>query len=214
MDIIPFSLGYPSGRFLALVRCYQHVFACAPWRQWQQCANPNCAEGPWGYEDRAFLEECEYQHCGLSMVDCWPDARMADFVRREIDPESSCWIAVDRGVVVGFCVGRPTTIGCLGTTIGLTPGQPAILPADMPVAVHNRIAVDETYRQGGVARALFRRFLAYFRSRGLDLTLACVHAPPILSPVLPWFKRLGYRAVAKCGDGRMVLTRPLQGLVV
>ena len=83
-----------------LVECYRDVFADEPWHEWLKC--PQCNKY-WGIKDRALLASMKFQHCRKTLVDFWPREQVISDLYHEITPSSSCWLAVNEEVVVGFC---------------------------------------------------------------------------------------------------------------
>ena len=190
-----------------VVECYRKVFADAPWNEWKQC--PTC-KASWGTEDKALLESRSYQCCNTNLVDFWPQEQVAVDLRQEVTDKASCWLAMCGSEVIGFCWGYPIRVDDLEKKLGISLGLNPI----QEVAYQDDAGVLAPYRRQKIATAMIRRQLSDFLAQGLQDCIGRTRESPEPSKTYPWFKRLGYRILARYpnGDGRVVMARKIEGL--
>lgn len=224
LKIVDIATNFEEGLLSPLVKCYQEVFSAEPWREWKKCSV--CGQ-KWGIEERPLLEEIGFSHCQEPLDDFWPEKTVREDIKKEITPESSAWVAVSAtGRVVGFCWGYPISDEKLAEKIGL-PSLAEILRAKYPlllekgegvVGYQDEIGVVKDFRRQGLAKILKAKQMEDFRSKGLTL-VACRTQTQPPTVTLGWDLRLGYEVVARYSDqdpedSRVILARPLAGLIV
>lgn len=142
----------------SFVRCYQNVYAAAPWNEWMKC--PQC-EKNWGISQSSILAKINFRHCGMIIGDYWPTEYLVVKANewRKI-PGCSFWIAVVGAEVVGFGIGYPRTVDDL---------QARELQLDLPgfyawgvegrtrVAYLKDVGILPEYRGSGIFQGLNKR---------------------------------------------------------
>lgn len=200
-----------------LVSCFRGVFAGEPWNELLKC--PVCSNY-WGTKDQELLRSMEYKHCGVELVDYWPEERVFQDLRREIRQDSSAWLAFDGEKVVGFCWGYPVSKSIIEAELKLA------LPNNMlgcfdhdTIAYQDEVGVLLPYRGRGLAKKMVALRHDDFLAKGLKLGIVRTRQHPEQSVTFSWYtEKLGYKIVGVYPDvdgkldGRVILSRPLEGL--
>ncbi len=189
------------------VECYQKVFATEPWYEWKLC--PRCKKY-WGIERGVELEKGGLFHCGVQVEDFWSRNRVEKDIRHEVHQDSSCWIALDRPRVIGFCWGYPVTTADLEKKLGIALDGHLVRHFEnvQTVAYQDEIGVLFEYRKRGLARQMFQNRLSDFLSQGLNVGVVRTREHPEPSVTFSWFtSQLGYKIIARYpdNDGRVIL---------
>jgi len=195
-----------------LVECYRDVFADGPWHEWLKC--PACQKY-WGIRDRDILAAQKFRHCDTPLVDFWPRAQVVSDLYHEITPETSCWLALDDNLVIGFCWGYPTTINELEKKLGLSLGSKAACSDPGVIAYQDEVGVIPAYRKNKIAKTMVARRLEDFLAQGLRLGIVRTRRSPEPSETFLWYtEKLGYKIIVEYpdDDGRVILGRDLFGL--
>jgi ribosomal protein S18 acetylase RimI-like enzyme len=192
-----------------LVECYRNVFADEPWHEWLKCRQ--CGEY-WGVKDRAMLASMKFRHCGKKLVDFWPKEQVISDLHHEITPSSSCWLAMDKKVVVGFCWGYPIAVGELKAKLNIQfSGQ----RENELIVYQDEVGVLSAYRGRNIAKAMVLRRLDDFLNQGLKFGIVRTRQNPEPSVTFTWYtQKLGYEILAAYpgNDGRVILGRRLNEL--
>lgn len=192
-----------------LIESYRDVFADGPWNEWFKC--PQCQKH-WGKKDIEFLVSNKFSHCNTPLVDFWSRQQVACDLQHEITPEASCWLAVTRDKVVGFCWGYPVTIAAIEAKLGVTFDGEIEHESNTLVAYQDEVGVLSAYRGNKVAKTMVSRRLDDFLVQGLRYGIVRTMQHPEPSETFLWYtKKLGYRILARYpgNDGRVVLFREL-----
>lgn len=202
---------------LQVVECYRDVFAEVPWNEWYRCQNPVCERheiAPWGKRDAEELKSLGFSHCGLSVVDFWPQDQVLSDLFHEITPDSSAWVAVDDDRVVGFCWGYPISVSSLKEKLKIQFRTNGIGDDDL-VAYQDDVGVLSSHRNRKIAKSLIAHRHDDFVTSGLTLGVVRTRQFPEPSVTFTWYtEKLGYDIVAKYPDkdGRVILARQFEGL--
>lgn len=196
-----------------LVECYRDVFADRPWNEWLKC--PVCGKY-WGIKDKDHLTCYKFHHCGVPLVDFWPREEVLADLSHEIVSGSSCWLAMNKESIIGFCWGYPIKIDDLETKLGIPIiSNLGYLDIYEQVAYQDEVGVISSYRGRKVAKAMVIRRLDDFIAQGLQCGIVRTKQSPEPSETFLWYtQKLGYEILAKYpgDDGRVVLGRKLAGL--
>ncbi len=201
-----------------LIFCYQRVFADSPWDEWLQCSNKDCAK-VYGTKDIQTLRVREFVCCdGHPLVERWTAPLVAHDLRKELVKDSSCWLALHEGHVVGFCWGYPITAEKLELKLGIK-GLATALHTHFPegrFAYQDEIGVLPGYRDKKIAKELFRNRLSDFVEQGLTVgVVRTKEFPP--SVTFSWFtEKLGYEVIERYSnpDRRVILARDISNFSV
>ncbi len=196
-----------------LVECYRDVFADKPWHEWLKCSK---CQKYWGIKDRGLLASYGFSHCNTPLVDFWPRDRVISDLYHEITSEASCWLAMDKDMVIGFCWGYPITIADLEAKLGV-PFSARLGYKNNPclVAYQDEVGVLSAYRGRKIAKAMVSRRLDDFLAQGLRVGIVRTRQSPEPSETFLWYTaKLGYEILATYpgNDGRVILGRELIGL--
>jgi GNAT superfamily N-acetyltransferase len=195
-----------------VVAAYRGVFATEPWKEWLKCQK--CDEY-WGKEDETYLKTIGFEHHGMPLVDFWPKETVLADLQHEITPTSSCWLAMDGDIAVGFTWGYPIDLITLENKLGI-PIQSEynkLFGSVQKIAYQDEVGVLEAYRGKKVAKALVAHRHEDFMNQGLQIGVVRTRQSPKPSLTYLWYiGKLGYRALATYPDGRVVLGRELAGL--
>jgi len=199
-----------------LIKCYKRVFAEPPWNEWKRC--PRCSKN-FGLCDTNALRASGYRCCETPVVDYWPSRTVEEDLRREIGPETSCWLAVSEGKVIGFAYSYPIETKKLSEKLGIELQRPSRM-SSIPAWVNyiDDIGVLPEFQRRGIAKELFGRNVLDLSNAPASRTsvfLARTRQLPQPSNMLPWFvDRLGFKIVAQYieSDGRVILGRRGDGL--
>ncbi len=196
-------------RLSMLVTCYKAVFADLPWNEWKKCSK--CGK-KWGIRESRIPTT----HCGYPIEEFWPHATVESDIRHEITEGSSCWVAVNRHSIVGFCWGYPIAPNQLERKLALS-GLATTLHRDFGeiplIAYQDELGVQSEYREKGLGKALYLARHNDFLSRGLKgAAVRTKRTPPTVT--YSWFSRVGYKVVAEYRDtdDRVVLARTISDL--
>lgn len=195
-----------------LVDCYREVFGDTPWNEWKRCQRCNTK---WGKND-PLLEEIEFRHCGMELVDFWPAEIVSSDILREVTPEASCWLAINSEGVIGFCWGYPVILSELEKKLelfGMTHAIEKIFGKTSIVAYQDELGLKQHYRGLGIAKEMFKKRLEDFRQQKLTVGVVRTKTnPPTVT--YQWFRRMRYKVVARYDDddGRVILARTLSDL--
>jgi len=196
-----------------LVECYRDVFADGPWHEWLTCSR---CKTYWGAKDRDLLASYLFRHCDEPLVDFWPKEKVISNLYHEITSQSSCWLAVDSDMVVGFCWGKPISIVDLEIKLGISfSAKLKYENSSDLVAYQNEAGVLSAYRGRKIAKALVARRLDDFLTQGLRTGVVRTRQYPEPSKTFLWYtEKLGYQIIATYPDtdGRVILYRTLEGL--
>lgn len=197
-----------------LVECYRDVFADGPWHEWLKC--PQCQKY-WGTKDRGLLVSYKFRHCDRPLVDFWPREQVISDLHHEIAPEASCWLAMSKDRVVGFCWGYPITTSDLEAKLGVSfnNNPECHSEAAEPIAYQDEVGVLSAYRGRKIAKAMVVQRLSDFISQGLQIGIVRTKQSPEPSETFLWYtEKLGYKILANYpgDDGRVILGRQLSGL--
>ena len=195
------------------VDCYREVFADTPWHEWMKCSK---CQKYWGIKDRVLLESWGFRHCGVYTVEFWTKDQVLRDLQEELKPNASCWLAIHKGKVVGFCFGYPATISSLEKKLGIEIREETdkqFGPYEL-VAYQDDVGVLAEYRGKKIAKTMVAYRLGDFINRNLHLGIVRTRATPEPSVTFMWYKKLGYTTLAEYpnGDGRVILARQLDGL--
>jgi GNAT superfamily N-acetyltransferase len=207
IKFVRFDLIVDDGSLTAqFIECYREVFADGPWHEWMKC--PVCQKY-WGKKDAGLLAQMKFRHCDNPLVDFWPRDQVMIDLEHELDPEASCWLALDDSQVVGFCFGYPIQAEKLEAKLGVSLGRVDV------VAYQDDVGVLASYRDQKIAKAMVARRLDDFLNQGLEFGVVRTRQTPEPSVTFNWYtEKLGYEVIARYpeGDGRVILGRKLQGL--
>ena len=197
-----------------LVECYRDVFADGPWHEWLKCSK---CQKYWGVKDRGLLASYKFRHCDTPLVDFWPREQVVSDLYHEITPEASCWLAMDNGMVVGFCWGYPVTVSKLENKLSISFGSELekSFGTHQLIAYQDDVGVLVAYRGRKIAKAMIVHRLDDFLAQGLQVGIVRTKQSPEPSQTYLWYTRkLGYGILATYpgDDGRVVLGRQLAGL--
>jgi len=200
-----------------LIDCYREVFGADPWNEWKKC--PICGT-KWGTAEKETLRQT---HCGVPIVDFWPKDQVRGDICHEINPEASCWLAVEinedssQNRVVGFCWGYPIGLDELEEKL-LLPGLKESVVKKFgrvgdKIAYQDELGLINSYRGKKVAKEMFVLRLQDFLDQGLQIGLVRTKSNPPTVTYL-WFQRIGYEVVAEYNDldGRVVLARSYENI--
>jgi hypothetical protein len=194
-----------------LITCFQDVFADRPWNEWRKCA---VCEKYWGTKDKRELEALEFFHCGEKVLEYWPSAQVRSDLDNEISAESSCWLALEKASVIGFCWGYEATLDYLEERLAL-PFRDAVFSQfgqNHRIAYQDELGVLGSCRGRNIAKSLFTHRHKDFVSQGLTLGIVRTRKSPESSVTYLWFtEKLGYKVLAEYPgeDGRVVLGQTL-----
>jgi GNAT superfamily N-acetyltransferase len=204
----------PTDLVTQVVECYRGVFADPPWNELYKC--PSCGSH-WGVKDLNEIWEMNTMHCGVPMVPFWPPEEVRADMYHEITPEASCWLALEKSKVVGFCWGYPISVFDLEAKLkvdGLAGKLVGAFATD-EVAYQDEMGVLLSHRGHRIAKELFVNRHRDFIRRGFKVGVVRTRELPEPSVTYQWFtEKLGYQVIARypVDDGRIVLARPLEGL--
>jgi ribosomal protein S18 acetylase RimI-like enzyme len=193
---------------LALADTYQQVYGAAPWSEWKKCSNPECQKH-WGIEQKTELENENFRHCDLEVQDYWPiqgeDGLLQMFKNLSGSQlfRASVAFDVDTKKMVGFCWGHKLELPELNEKFELPEVQTLVsvkISDEKPLIYLSDIAVDLTYRGGGVAQKLIRQFLRDNQDNGWMITRTKGGDDPSVTNA--WFYRLGFELLLPYNDGR------------
>ncbi len=171
-----------------LVACYQDVFADDPWNEWRKC---NVCNMKWGTTQKSALEALGFLHCGQSVTEFWPAAEVQGDILREVTETTSCWVAYDADVVVGFCWGYAVEARELEKKLKLPGFADAYMREfgrDNRIAYQDEIGVRTEYRGHGIAKQMFYRRLDDFRRMNLSIGVVRTktNPPSVTNTWLTW----------------------------
>lgn len=195
-----------------LVECYRDVFADSPWHEWLVC--PICKKY-WGKKDGGALVSLGFRHCDTPLSDFWSREKVVSDLLHEITPETSCWLAMDGEVVVGFCWGYPIIAGNLEEKLGVSLNGKFEDKSSMIVAYQDEVGVLPAYRGLKIAKSMVEHRLGDFLAQGMEFGIVRTRQHPEPSVTFFWYtKKLGYEIFASYpdDDGRVVLGRELRDL--
>jgi hypothetical protein len=200
-----------------LIDCYREVFGAEPWNEWKKC--PIC-ETKWGITEAG---PPGYIHCGIPIVDFWPRDQVREDIYHEINPESSCWLAIEdngslsQNKVIGFCWGYPIRIDELEKKLLLPGLKKSVIrkfgKIEGKIAYQDELGLISSYRGRKVAKKMFTLRLRDFLDQGLPIGIVRTKSNPPTVTYL-WFLRIGYEVVAEYNDldGRVVLARSYEDI--
>lgn len=198
---------------MQVVECYRQVFADKPWNEWKQC--PKCKKY-WGIRDQILLQSLDFWHCNTAIVDFWPKEQVATDLFHEITEEASCWLAMSRSKVIGFCWGYPIVLSDLEKKLGLKLDSEITrhLGHEQPVAYQDEVGVLSEYRGQKIAKTMIKHRLEDFLSQGLKTGIVRTRQNPKPSETFLWYQKLGYTTIATypSNDGRVVQGRNFNDL--
>ncbi|HLD21297.1 MAG TPA: GNAT family N-acetyltransferase [Patescibacteria group bacterium] len=154
-----------------------------------------------------LVETYQAVFAGSPWFEQWSREQVLEDLQHEITPVSSCWLAMKKEQVIGFCWGHPITIAELEKKLGIGTG----LPGDERVAYQAELGVLENFRGQGIARELFQRRRIDFLRQELVRGVVRTKEGPPPSVTYTWYLHDGYRVVARYpdGTGRVIMTRRL-----
>lgn len=192
---------------LQVVRCYQAVFADSPWNEWKKC--PKCKQY-WGTKDSELLKSWKFRHCDGDLIDFWSQEKVISDLRHEITKKTSCWVAMDTGKVIGFCWGYPIEVSELEQKLQTSLGEQT---KEKRIGYQDEVGVLAKYRNHGIAKKMVYNRLCDFIDQNLNYGIVRTRRFPEASTTFVWYKRLGYKILSEYSDGRVILGRPLTGLM-
>ncbi len=191
-----------------LVECYRDVFSTGPWHEWLKCEK--CGEY-WGIKEKDFLASLHFQHCNVPLVDFWPKEVVSSDLQHEITADSSCWLALATGKVIGFCWGYPIKSSELEEKLGLSifASIEKCFGKQTTIAYQDEVGVVSSYRGKKIAKKMVLCRLNDFLDKKLTIGIVRTRKFPEPSETYMWYKRLGYYTLAEYSDGRVILGRKL-----
>ena len=191
----------------ALIQCYREVFGEDPWNEWKKC---QVCGRKWGKQE--LTSDDDHHHCGMLLVDFWPEEIVRADLLHEITAEASCRLALDGNKVIGFCWGYPISPIELEQKLGITELAEALtreFGALERVAYQDELGVLSMYRGKKLARQLFTHRLKDFLEKGLSVGVIRTKTNPPSVTYLWFTGKLGYKLIAeyKDEDGRVVLAK-------
>lgn len=196
-----------------VVECYRRVFADRPWNEWKRC---RVCGAYWGIDKEAELQSIGYAHCEQQVADYWPAFEVEQDIRHEVSGQASCWLALTKDEVIGFCWGYPTDAKTLEEKLGVPVADTLAKQfGNVTIGYQDELGVLNAFRGKKIAKQLFLHRHADFRMRGVEVGVVRTRELPEPSVTYRWFtEKLGYTPVYRypAGDGRIVLARALTDL--
>lgn len=212
-DLRRFDLREQHTLLPSLIQCYQRVFAGEPWNEWLECRTCGAT---YGVEKPEILLPRNFECCGKPLTERWSAWQVVSDLNHELITNSSCWIALNRETVIGFCWGYPITPEKLELKLKL-PGVAETIKTQFEtakIAYQDELGVLPEYRGLGLAKALFLKRHQDFRQQGLEVGVVRTKRKPP-SVTYEWFTtKLSYATIASYEpvDGRVVLARNISTL--
>ncbi len=156
-----------------------------------------------------------YAHCGQVLVDFWPRQQVLSEFCEEITKDASCWLAIESNNVVGFTLGYPIALAALEAKLRIPITVPflGMFGSESRIAYQDEIGVVEAFRGRKIAKALLVQRHEDFLRLGLTVGVVRTRKSPEPSVTYLWYtEKLGYQVIAEYKDGRVVLSRKLEGL--
>lgn len=194
-----------------VVRCYQEVYAAAPWNEWMKC--PHCQK-KWGISERAELVNLNFRHHGRIVEDYWPTEDLKAKIQGwQKLPGSSFWIVVVGAEVIGFGIGYPRTVAEIQTH-ELLLDVPELLRWDVTnqtrIAYLKDVGILPEYRgrkYGIFSELNRRRFNDLLRVQDLKIVTCRTQLKPEATRVYHKYLACGFQVLASYGkdDGRVFM---------
>lgn len=203
-----------SRKTFQLVNCFKEVFSENPWGEWMTCS---VCGNYWGKESLDKLIKDGFYHCNTALRDFWTHAEVMQDIVSGTTEQSSNWIAKDNDKIIGFCWGNYDTIKNLESylAVNFDSSQYKKL-SNFRLGYQSELGVISGYRGNKIAKQLAYRRLLDFLRMSVDYVIVRVKRNPEPSKTYSWYiEKLGYNIIAEYpnGDGRVILGRPIDGLL-
>lgn len=153
-----FTMADDPAMVRGVVRAFADVFSSdddpSDWAEGKRCQNPECGK-QFGRNAAAKLTDdmCDADACGSKVLEIWTEEAVLAELSAQVTDQSSCYIAMRGGRVVGFCWGFQTTAAELAEYLKL-PVVADALGATTQLLYFSEVGVVRDARGQKVAKSL------------------------------------------------------------
>jgi ribosomal protein S18 acetylase RimI-like enzyme len=197
----------PREKQVELTHLYQKVYGAAPWNELCKCGNPECGEF-WGFSQSRVIEELNHRHCGLPMIPCWTEEDLLDEFKKISSKKNFCaTLAFDMDMdfpkLVGFCWGYQFDSEEEVDTKLEMPGLGKIIgELEGPVVYLADLAVEDEYRENGIAKMLTRLRNEQMQQAKVVSVFTRTKDGQEPSVTNVWYEKIGLSVVVRYNDSR------------